>query len=36
VPPNPAVEAINAATTPIQREVLKGFGLDAILPKVSV
>jgi NAD(P)-dependent dehydrogenase (short-subunit alcohol dehydrogenase family) len=35
VPPNPAVEAINAATAPIQREVLKGFGLEALLPKVS-
>lgn len=33
VPPNPAVEAINAATAPIQREILKGYGLDALLPK---
>jgi NAD(P)-dependent dehydrogenase (short-subunit alcohol dehydrogenase family) len=35
VPPNPAVDGINAATAPIQREVLKGFGLEALLPKVS-
>jgi NAD(P)-dependent dehydrogenase (short-subunit alcohol dehydrogenase family) len=35
VPLNPAVEAINAATAPIQRRVLTGFGLDALLPKVS-
>jgi len=36
VPGNPAVEAINAATAPIQREVLIGFGLEALLPKVGV
>jgi NAD(P)-dependent dehydrogenase (short-subunit alcohol dehydrogenase family) len=35
VPPNPAVEAINAATAPVQREVLEGFGLAALLPKVA-
>jgi NAD(P)-dependent dehydrogenase (short-subunit alcohol dehydrogenase family) len=34
VPPDPAVEAINAATAPIQREVLTAFGLEALLPKV--
>jgi NAD(P)-dependent dehydrogenase (short-subunit alcohol dehydrogenase family) len=34
VPAHPAAEAINAATAPVQREVLKGFGLGALLPKV--
>jgi NAD(P)-dependent dehydrogenase (short-subunit alcohol dehydrogenase family) len=33
VPANPAVEAINAAVGPIQREVMKSFGLEAFLPK---
>ncbi len=33
VPENPAVEAINAAVAPIQLEVIKSFGLGALLPK---
>ena len=33
VPANPAVDAINAAVAPIQREVMKSFGLEALLPK---
>jgi NAD(P)-dependent dehydrogenase (short-subunit alcohol dehydrogenase family) len=33
VPENPAVDAINAAVAPIQREVIKSFGLEALLPK---
>jgi NAD(P)-dependent dehydrogenase (short-subunit alcohol dehydrogenase family) len=36
VPADPAVEAINAATAPIQRELLRNFGLDALLPKTAV
>jgi NAD(P)-dependent dehydrogenase (short-subunit alcohol dehydrogenase family) len=34
VPHHPAAEAINAATSPVQHEVLKAFGLGALLPKV--
>jgi hypothetical protein len=34
VPANPAADAINAASAPVQRAVLTGFGLDALLPKV--
>jgi len=33
VPGNPGVEAINAATAPIQREALKRMGLEVLLPK---
>jgi NAD(P)-dependent dehydrogenase (short-subunit alcohol dehydrogenase family) len=33
VPANPAVDAINSATAPIQREVIAGFGFEALLPK---
>jgi NAD(P)-dependent dehydrogenase (short-subunit alcohol dehydrogenase family) len=33
VPANPAADAINAATAPIQREVVVSFGLEALLPK---
>jgi len=33
VPGHPAVEAINAAVAPIQREVIKSYGLEALLPK---
>jgi NAD(P)-dependent dehydrogenase (short-subunit alcohol dehydrogenase family) len=33
VPGNPAVKAINPATAPIQRGVLEGFALGALLPK---
>jgi NAD(P)-dependent dehydrogenase (short-subunit alcohol dehydrogenase family) len=33
VPANAAVDAINAATAPIQREVIESFGLAALLPK---
>jgi NAD(P)-dependent dehydrogenase (short-subunit alcohol dehydrogenase family) len=34
VPANPAVEAINAATEPIQRQVVESMGIPALLPKV--
>jgi NAD(P)-dependent dehydrogenase (short-subunit alcohol dehydrogenase family) len=33
VPENPAVEAINNAVAPIQREIIKGSGMEALLPK---
>jgi NAD(P)-dependent dehydrogenase (short-subunit alcohol dehydrogenase family) len=33
VPENPAIEGINAAVAPIQREILKGSGMEALLPK---
>jgi len=33
VPENAAVEAINDAVAPIQREILKAFGMEALLPK---
>ena len=33
VPENPAVEAINAALAPIQRQLLESFGLEDLLPK---
>jgi NAD(P)-dependent dehydrogenase (short-subunit alcohol dehydrogenase family) len=33
VPANPAVEAINAATEPIQRQVIASVGIPALLPK---
>ena len=36
VPENPAVDAINAATAPIQREVIKSFGFESLLPKTAV
>jgi NAD(P)-dependent dehydrogenase (short-subunit alcohol dehydrogenase family) len=36
VPSFPAVDAINGATAPIQREVMKSFGLESLLPKVAV
>ncbi len=36
VPGNPAVEAINAATAPIQREVMQGFGFESLLSKAAV
>lgn len=35
VPANAAVDAINAATAPIQREAIKSFGLEALLPKAT-
>jgi NAD(P)-dependent dehydrogenase (short-subunit alcohol dehydrogenase family) len=34
VPENPAVEAINNAVAPIQREIIKGSGMEALLPKM--
>ncbi|MGD0051371.1 MAG: SDR family oxidoreductase [Vulcanimicrobiaceae bacterium] len=34
VPANPAVEAINAATEPIQRQRIESLGVPALLPKV--
>jgi NAD(P)-dependent dehydrogenase (short-subunit alcohol dehydrogenase family) len=34
VPESPAIEAINNAIAPIQREILKGYGFEALLPKV--
>ena len=34
VPPNPAVEAINAAHATVQRDVLEALGLSEFLPKV--
>jgi NAD(P)-dependent dehydrogenase (short-subunit alcohol dehydrogenase family) len=34
VPANPAVDAINAATAPIQRELMTALGFEALLPKV--
>jgi NAD(P)-dependent dehydrogenase (short-subunit alcohol dehydrogenase family) len=33
VPENPAIEAINNAVAPIQREIIKGSGMEALLPK---
>jgi NAD(P)-dependent dehydrogenase (short-subunit alcohol dehydrogenase family) len=36
VPGNPAVDAINAALAPIQREMLKRMGLETLLPKAPV
>ena len=33
VPENPAVEAINAAVAPIQREIITGSGFESLLPK---
>jgi NAD(P)-dependent dehydrogenase (short-subunit alcohol dehydrogenase family) len=36
VPANPAVDAINAATAPIQRELIASVGFEALLPKVAV
>jgi NAD(P)-dependent dehydrogenase (short-subunit alcohol dehydrogenase family) len=36
VPANPAVDAINAATAPIQRELMQGLGFETLLPKVAV
>jgi NAD(P)-dependent dehydrogenase (short-subunit alcohol dehydrogenase family) len=36
VPGNPAVDAINAATAPIQREALKSMGFESLLPKATV
>jgi len=35
VPSNPAVDAINAATAPIQRELMQGLGFESLLPKVA-
>jgi NAD(P)-dependent dehydrogenase (short-subunit alcohol dehydrogenase family) len=35
VPANPAVDAINAATAPIQLELMQGLGFEALLPKVA-
>jgi NAD(P)-dependent dehydrogenase (short-subunit alcohol dehydrogenase family) len=34
VPSNPAVDAVNAATAPIQRELMKSFGFESLLSKV--
>jgi NAD(P)-dependent dehydrogenase (short-subunit alcohol dehydrogenase family) len=34
VPANPAVDAINAGAAPIQRELIKAFGFESLLPKV--
>jgi NAD(P)-dependent dehydrogenase (short-subunit alcohol dehydrogenase family) len=36
VPENPAIEGINDAVAPIQREIIKSFGLEALLPKAHV
>jgi hypothetical protein len=36
VPSNPAVDAINAAAAPIQRDLIKGLGFESLLPKVAV
>jgi|HubBroStandDraft_1064217.scaffolds.fasta_scaffold60918_1 NAD(P)-dependent dehydrogenase (short-subunit alcohol dehydrogenase family) len=36
VPQNPAVEAINAAIEPIQRQVVESMGIPALLPKTLV
>ena len=36
VPENAAVEGINGAVAPIQREIIKGFGFEALLPKAHV
>lgn len=36
VPANPAVDAINAATAPIQREFMRALGFESLLPKVAV
>lgn len=36
VPANPAVEAINAAAAPIQRQVIESLGLAALSPNASV
>ena len=33
VPENPAIEAINNAIAPIQREIIKGSGFESLLPK---
>jgi NAD(P)-dependent dehydrogenase (short-subunit alcohol dehydrogenase family) len=33
VPENAAIEAINSAVAPIQREIIKGSGMEALLPK---
>jgi NAD(P)-dependent dehydrogenase (short-subunit alcohol dehydrogenase family) len=33
VPENAAIEAINDAVAPIQREIIKGAGMEALLPK---
>jgi NAD(P)-dependent dehydrogenase (short-subunit alcohol dehydrogenase family) len=35
VPENAAIEAINDAVAPIQREILIGSGMEALLPKVG-
>jgi NAD(P)-dependent dehydrogenase (short-subunit alcohol dehydrogenase family) len=36
VPSNPAVDAINAATAPIQRDLILGLGFESLLSKVAV
>jgi NAD(P)-dependent dehydrogenase (short-subunit alcohol dehydrogenase family) len=36
VPANPAVDAINAATAPIQRELIKALGFESLLAKAAV
>jgi NAD(P)-dependent dehydrogenase (short-subunit alcohol dehydrogenase family) len=33
VPENPAIESINSAVAPIQREIIKESGMEALLPK---
>ena len=35
VPDNPAATSINETTAPIQREAIRAFGLEALLPKAS-